>query len=74
MGGWTAPPITGKGLNSFRFRWVIELDESLERATVPIEAELRPSWDDGGDAPPPDDSEIADASLEIVSTYPVEDY
>jgi len=53
---------------------VIELDESLERATVPIEAELRPSWDDGGDAPPPDDSEIADASLEIVSTYPVEDY
>jgi hypothetical protein len=66
------PAIAGIGLNSFRFRWVIELRGNLRDATIPIEAYLFPSWAGGSDAPAPDDSDIGDATLEIVSIYPAE--
>jgi hypothetical protein len=66
------PAIAGLGLNTFRFRWVVELRGPSEQATVPIEAHLLPSWTGGGDAPGPDDTDIGDATLKIVSIYPVD--
>jgi hypothetical protein len=66
------PAIDRLGLNTFRFRWIVELRETSQDATIPIEAYLLPSWPGGSDGPPPDETEFSDAKLEIVSIYPVD--
>lgn len=74
-GSWlhgTSPEITQRGLNTFRFRWVFELENDVDSVTVPIEARFYAFWSDGSDGPLPDETIVSDLYLKLASIYPFE--
>lgn len=65
----TTAETSGVGLNTFRFRWVVQLRDGFESATVPLEARFDTGWSDGSEAPPPDEADVSDLQLWISSTH-----
>ncbi len=62
--------ITDVGLNTFRFQWILQLREGFDSATVPLKATLHTAWSEGSDEPPPDETDVSDLRLKLVSIDP----
>lgn len=65
------PEITGLGVNTFRYRWILELADGTPEATIPFEVDINPTWGDGSDAPLPDEQDVTDLAVSVTSVYPL---
>ena len=66
------PEVSVVGLNTFRVRWIFTLADDATLKMVLIEAEINPSWIGGSDRPPPNETDVANLAISIVSTYPID--
>jgi len=60
------------GHNTFRVRWVFTPADDATAKTVPIEVEINPIWSGLSSIPQPDETDVANLAISIVSTYPID--
>lgn len=62
--------ITGLGVNTFRFRWILEIADDTSEATIPFEAEINPTF--GDLFPPPEEDDVTGLMVSVTSIYPLD--